>query len=417
MERLYLALAAAGHCADMWFQIDVDGAVDVDDLRRAACDLSAVEPRLASVVRRGPLGYRWQPAAEPERLLHRAIRTVPNAAEGAASFDVPLDLAREPGFRLLVSPRPEGGQRLSVTCNHALGDGRGVLVLLRLLGERMAGAPLQPAPPPFRLRDHYRDLPVRAWPGLMRSLLDKTRETVLRHGPEIATWPGDAAPAGPGPERTGRQVVALPADLAEWRRRWRAQGRPATAVLIAAVLHACRQTWGDTGGLPVRVTLPVALGRQSSTAWQNGVVGLSVDLNPACLDDGDGLIAHLGQSFARGRRQDEALRTMTRFLLPSVLPPQLRERLVGAHLDGAGNRRESVMVTWLHAAGETLPVFPGADVVNIAAWAHTHSPPGLRFSVLSGPVDNLMLSYTAATVDDAGAAVVLDRVVERLRAS
>ena len=280
----------------------------------------------------------------------------------------------------------------------------------------MAGA--QPGPQDrasFRLRTCYSQRPLLEWPGYAWRSLCAPLRTVRGTAPEVATW-ADHAPT-PGVAHSGRQVLSLPDTILDVRRSARSRGLSPTSVLVAAAVRACHETWGSERDLPARVYVPVAIMAPEPTTLQNHVVSVSADLPSEDLAHMRLVEDHMEATLSEDTLSATALTTMTRFVVPSLLPPLLRELLARTHLRSTTNRRESLVVTWMRVAGDTLPSFPDATVADVNAWAHTHTPPGLRMMLVSGPRHNLCLTYSGTTIDPDSAGEALERTARHLLAS
>ncbi|MEZ0230716.1 MAG: hypothetical protein ACAI25_18990, partial [Planctomycetota bacterium] len=194
VDRYFVAQDRPGTPMNRHLFVEVKEPLERPQLTRAVSAFQRDIPIARSFVHEGWLGVErfvsWNPLfGRPLRWLDRPL--VPE------DLDAPIDLLREPPFRVLHTRREGGGHVLVLTVHHSAADGTaGFLLLQRLLqryDEHRHSKPEQTFPkdpPARRLRDLLRPRGLR-WIGAMTRRHVKPMDKV---GVQNASLLDDEAP-------------------------------------------------------------------------------------------------------------------------------------------------------------------------------------------------------------------------------
>ncbi|MBF6172690.1 hypothetical protein IU476_14590 [Nocardia blacklockiae] len=218
---------------------------------------TALLEQVHTALRGGPLGRRvvrprvpgaratWRAndSAHPLRITEHPL-PVPELLDWADAQGSDLDPEFGPGWRLSAARLTDGGSVVSLTCSHALADGRGLTIAvdqaLRGLATQRTAAADHMSPGATTPR---RTAAEHAIPGIT------TRRTAsAAHAlPEVASR-RTAAAGHPLPGKAVRRAVAAQSDWADARRQW--------AIVLGGTARALRRGVPDAPAAPADRAIP-----------------------------------------------------------------------------------------------------------------------------------------------------------------
>lgn len=271
--------------------LELDGAVEVDVVRRAVRGHLGIVPRLAQRMRRVPVGAGrpvWEDV--PVDLDHHVRARRADAADllgvTAAILSEPLD-PRRPWWTLTVVDLPaEGRSALVWSSHHAMADGPSLLRAVRAL---LIDGPERVLPPPEPVPGRG-GLAREAWGSRVRSLREVVRLPQRLVGlRELTASTGPRVPASPlnRPVTAGYVLRVVEVDVTRQRAGARTCGATVNDALVWAwggALHR-RLAAEGSAGIPVVVSCPVTI---PSDAIENrvGVVRFVVPPPEGSVADG-----------------------------------------------------------------------------------------------------------------------------------
>jgi NRPS condensation-like uncharacterized protein len=333
LDELYLHLDREDEPWSVHLELQVEGSIDADRLRRATREAAARHPvaraRLSDT-RDTDRRYHWEIADELEDVpLHVAVchdeASVAEERERALAQVPSLDGA--PPFTLTLIQRP-GGDSLVLNIHHAAGDGIGALRLMGSIVRAYAG---EDDPMPDVDQIEARDI-GKIVSSSLADRLGRAR-ALVEHVARFARPPMRFAKDGGRPERPayGFELIHLSPAESKAALDLRRDGATMNDVLIGALAVAIRR-WneehdGDTGRMALM--MPVNLRPEE---WRFDVVAnfasyVTVHIAEDEQDDLDTAIAATAQ---RTRRiKDDGVPGLIVDLLqvPTAMPTGVKRRL------------------------------------------------------------------------------------------
>ncbi len=359
--------AARGVGNGSQFVFELDGALDVSDLRDRLARLVGAVPRLRAGLLPWP-ARRW--ALTPDHVVPVREERIDGHVDGwfARWFGEPFAPVRAPSFEVVVG-RAAGTTAVLVRWLHTLSDAPGMDLLCRMLdGEDPARFKLEAEPGALVRR-------VRGTRGPMGRAFDAHRMALRHLGANVP--PPFQAPI----DRRARQTVvshtlSLDDTAAVWERAGAQGGLDRNGFLLGTLARACVRAFRPPPWRSLRIPVPISL---RPPAWRGPVLGnwftmVLLQVPVRRLRTHEEAVETCREAWRAALARGEDRATLALMSPASILPPWLaRLALDGPRLrDGA-----TVNTSWVElktgAAGTWLgrPLRRGLIASSILA------PPGL----------------------------------------